>query len=69
MFFAYHAHTALTHEAVLRCLSMKSVSVSQPAEAATAHAVFGAKSSSPVADLTAETAGTAAMWCLKHRLA
>ena len=32
---------------------MKSVSASQPAEAVTAHAVFGAKSSYPAADLTA----------------
>ena len=48
---------------------MKFVSVSQPAEAATVHAVFGAKNSCLVAGLTVAMAGTAAMLYLKRRLA
>ena len=56
-------------ETVHRCLSMKSVSVLKPAAAAMVHAVFGGKNSSRAAVLTVAMAATAAMSCLKPRLA
>lgn len=56
-------------ETVRRCLSMKSVSISKPDVAETAHAVFGAKSSYRVVDRTVAMAATVAISCLKRRLA
>ena len=56
-------------ETVRRCLSMKSVFILKPAAAAMVHAVFGEKNSSRAAVLTVAMAATAAMSCLKPRLA